>query len=183
MDNKEELIKKIKALADSGVGGEKENAQKLLQKLMSKYNISEESLNEEAIKEFELKIPKFFNSQALASQVYYSIVGSGIEKDKPMFSYRGSKRVYVKCTTAEFLELEAKLNFYFYYFKKEAEIFFSAFIQANKLFPPDSKVIEKHKQEKGLTAEDLKMLELASKLDKHDYLLQIEGSGGGNGKM
>lgn len=178
MNNKEELVKKIKALADSGVGGEKKNAQKLLQELMTKYNISEESLNEEIINEFELKIPKFFNSQALASQVYYSIVGSEIEGNKPMFSYRGSKKTYVKCTTAEFLELKAKLNFYFYYFKKEAEMFYEAFLQANKIFPPDSKVIEKHREDRALTVEDLKMLELAKNLDKHDYLLQIEGSGG-----
>ena len=70
MNNKEELVKKIKALAESGVGGEKKNAQKLLQELMTKYNISEESLNGEIINEFELKIPKFFNNCCTSYNVF-----------------------------------------------------------------------------------------------------------------
>lgn len=40
--NKQELIKKMKALADSGVGGDKNNVQKSLKELMLKYNIKEE---------------------------------------------------------------------------------------------------------------------------------------------
>lgn len=64
--NKKELLKKIKALADSGVGGEKENAQKILAGLMKQYDISEEELSEENIKEFEIKIPKVFKAHELA---------------------------------------------------------------------------------------------------------------------
>lgn len=39
--DKSELLKKIKALADNGTGGEKVNATKMLAVLMKKYNISE----------------------------------------------------------------------------------------------------------------------------------------------
>ena len=42
--NKQELIKKMKALADSGVGGDKNNVQKSLKELMLKYNIKEEEI-------------------------------------------------------------------------------------------------------------------------------------------
>ncbi len=67
--NKEELIKKIKALADRGVGGEKENAQKLLKELMQKYNINEEEISEDIIKEFDIKMPKVYKAADLANQV------------------------------------------------------------------------------------------------------------------
>ena len=39
-----EKIKRIKALAENGVGGERESAQAMLEKLMRKHEISEEEL-------------------------------------------------------------------------------------------------------------------------------------------
>lgn len=42
MSNKTEVLQKLKALAERGVGGEKANAQALLDKLMAKYDIKEE---------------------------------------------------------------------------------------------------------------------------------------------
>lgn len=174
--NKEELIKKIKALADKGVGGEKANAQKLLKELMLKYNIQEEDIEEEALKDFEFSLPKFFNSFKLAVQVLYSVIGDIDENKGFYFIYtRSGRRKYrLRCTTAEFLEFEAKYKFYSYHFKIEADRFYSAFLQANVIFPPNSKIKER-KNEPELTEEDLKMLQLARNLEKHDYRLQIEG--------
>ena len=46
---KEQVVKKLKALkalAEQGVGGEKEGARRLYDKLKSKYGISEEELQE-----------------------------------------------------------------------------------------------------------------------------------------
>ena len=169
--NKEELIKKIKALADRGIGGEKQNAQKLLKKLMAKYDIKEEDISEDCIKEFDVKVPKFFKSLELASQILYSIVGDKLHNGEGMFKWKGTSKVFIRCTTAEFLEFEAKFNFYFYHFKKEIERFYSAFIQANMLFPSFSE-----SSDKELTEEDFKMLRLAGTLERHDYKIQIEGA-------
>lgn len=44
MSNKAELLKKIKALADRGIDGERESAQTLLARLMEQYGISETEL-------------------------------------------------------------------------------------------------------------------------------------------
>ena len=44
--DKAALLKKIKALAERGVGGERENAEALLARLMEKYDVSEEELSE-----------------------------------------------------------------------------------------------------------------------------------------
>lgn len=171
--NKKELLKKIKALADSGVGGEKENAQKILAGLMKQYDISEEELSEENIKEFEIKMPKVYKAAELANQVLYSIVGKENGDTKGLFSWRGTKHYFIRCTAAEFLEFEAKLKFYAHFFKKELDTFYSAFVQANSIFPPPNK--SKPSGKHTLTEEDMKMLALASRLDKHEYLLQIEG--------
>lgn len=45
--DKTALLKKVRALAEHGVGGEAENAEKLLARMMKKYGISEEELDEE----------------------------------------------------------------------------------------------------------------------------------------
>ena len=176
MKNKEELLKKIKALAESGIGGEKDNAQRLLRELMQKYNIKEEEIEEDAIKQFKITVPRFYKAQALIIQVLYSVIGKEIEGcEKGLFiSKRKGKKYFIKCTSAEFLEFEAKLKFYMYHFKTEIKRFFSAFIQANEIFPPPNKCGEQSGKT-SLTEEDLKILTLAEKLEKHEYRKQIEG--------
>ena len=48
MDQKKiDLLKKLKTLAEQGVGGEKETAQKKLKQLMQKYDVEEDELSEE----------------------------------------------------------------------------------------------------------------------------------------
>lgn len=163
---KVELIRKIKALASGGVGGERENAQILLEKLMKKFDISEEQICDEKILEFKFKLPKIYNGLALAVQVMASIVGNF--KNKGIF--RQGRKCYALCTSGEFLEFQAKLNFYAYYYKIELKRFYRAFVQANKIFPKDSGA----STPKELTNEDYMMLNLARSLRKHDYNLQIE---------
>ena len=51
MTEREELLQRlerVKALAERGVGGEKENAEALLNRLMAKYGISEEDIEDTA---------------------------------------------------------------------------------------------------------------------------------------
>lgn len=49
-------IKKVKALAEGGVGGEKEAAQRLLKTLCAKYGVTPEELNEEQKKEYMFRV-------------------------------------------------------------------------------------------------------------------------------
>lgn len=174
--DKLELIKKVKALADNGFGGEKQNAQALLDELMLKYNIKDEDIQEDIIKDFDIKLPKVFNATGLTAQVFYSVVGNKDRGKKGFFSYTpGRKKEYfVSCTAAEYLEFEAKFKFYLFYYKKELERFYEAFVHANRIFPSLDK-ITKDDIDVEITEEDIKMLELASKLEQHEYRLQIEG--------
>ena len=180
--NKEELIKKVKALAERGEGGEKLNAQKMLAELMKKYNIKEEDIAEDIVKEFTIKIPSVFKSMALASQIVFSVLGREVDEDKGLYTY-GNRRnkAIVRSTSAEFLEIEAKFKFYLHHYKIELERFYGAFVQANELFPPPEKA-RKEKQKFFLTEEDMKMLKMAESLETHRYLLQIEGGENGSSK-
>ena len=166
--DKEELLKKIKALAEAGAGGEKENAQQLLDKLMKKYGFTEDDLSEDKIQIFDIKIPRIFNAAKLANQVLYSIIGKC--GDKGLFTYRCRGKQYcIQCTTAEYVEFQAKYEFYLYHYKKELGMFYSAFVQANNIFykGPGAEV------DTDLTEEDMMMLKMARGLEKHNYNLQI----------
>ena len=177
--DKNELLKKLKTLAERGEGGEKLNAKKMLDDLMKKYNISEQDISEDEIKEFEIKLTGF-KSKALCSQVLFSIFGD-VDDNKGLYSciFEKKKIYFVKCTNAEFIEFQAKFKFYMFHLKKDLETFYSAFIHANEIFPPNNKVKkEENKPKMFLTDDDLNTLKLANGLEKHDYLLQIENGDG-----
>ena len=71
MDSKKELLLKLQELAKRGINGKKENADKLLKKLMKKYNISEDEINNEEINEVELELRNDIEVR-LASQILFS---------------------------------------------------------------------------------------------------------------
>ena len=53
--NKIELLKRIKALAEQGISGEKTNSNELYNKLLKQYNILEAELNEDTEREYRYK--------------------------------------------------------------------------------------------------------------------------------
>ena len=59
-DKKKQLLNKLKALAERGVGGEKETAQRKLKKLMKKYDVEEADLSDEKKENFEFKYKNKF---------------------------------------------------------------------------------------------------------------------------
>lgn len=74
MDEKKlELMKKLMALAERGVGGEKEGAQKKLEQLMKKYKIEEADLTEEKTEDFDFRYKNEFEKRLLR-QLFYKIV-------------------------------------------------------------------------------------------------------------
>lgn len=173
MEDKTELLKKIKKLAENGINGEKDNAQKILENIMKKYNITDEDLSEDLIKEFDICVNrnKIFEEE-LFHQICYSVFGN-IDECKQVYYYTHNKtKSSVTCTNAEFIEIEAKFDHYKRVLKKQLQLFYSAFVQAEEIFPPDNLV--KEKISRDLTEEDMKVLSLAEKLDKHSYIKQIE---------
>lgn len=171
--DKLELLQKIKALAEKGQGGEKINAQKILAQLMEKYNISETELSDEVLKEFDIQTYNKWE-QRLLYQVAYSVYGN-IDESKVILRYTYKKGKFcIRCTSSEFLEIEAKFNFYRYHFKKQQEIFYNAFLCSNDIYPPENLVNREKFKHRDLTDDDLAALRMARGIDKSEFRKQIE---------
>lgn len=131
---KKEIIQKLKALSDRGVAGEKENATKLLEKLMKKYGITEDEIKCEETKVVDIEL-RTNAEKRICSQVLYAYFD-----DAPLYRRFGTKiSFWTKLTKAQELEFKYILSVYFDSFYKEENIFISAFIQKNKIFPKVSK--------------------------------------------
>lgn len=132
MDNKKELLLKLQELAKRGVNGEKENADKLLKKLMKKYNISEDEINDEEINEVELELRDDIEVR-LASQILFSFFDSA-----PLYR-KWKKRVkcYTKLTKSQEIEFRYMFTVYLEDFRKQELIFYRAFINKNRIFPKE----------------------------------------------
>lgn len=177
MSKEKELLLKLKKLADEGVGGEKVNAEQLLQKLLKKHGLQKSDLENENIEDYILPFNGTFGKD-LAIQVAYSVIGNK-DDNKGVYSFRSGKKVLIKSTLAEFLEIEQKYNFYKHHLKKDLKLFYNAFVQSQNIFPPFH--LQKEKKEKQkcfLTEEEEKMLALARNLEKHSFYKQLANKGG-----
>lgn len=184
MNRKEELlekIKKIKALADRGVGGEKTTAQATLERLMQEHGITEADL------EMEREETAFFPyhdelERRILIQVIFSVTG------KPAFgcvgaaSGRKRKKYGADCTAAQRLEIEFNHKFFYEAAKKEFEVFLYAFYMKNRIFPPDG--IAPEQETKALTEEELEEVlraeQMAATMEKYTPHKAI-GDGGRKG--
>lgn len=107
-----ELMKKLQVLAERGVDGEKEGAQRKLEELMKKYNIEEEDLYNDKIEDFEFKYRTPFEEKLLR-QLFYKIVPDYRSKTYRYSWGRGSKGTYgIYCTKAEGLQIQIEYDFY-----------------------------------------------------------------------
>jgi hypothetical protein len=136
MADQTERLKKLYALAIRGVGGEKEQAQKLLEKLMQKYGVSLAELDEEQIKDFDIEVHGEFERKLLR-QVVYKITGDPY--DARDLVYTKSQRpcrtkMRVRCTEAQKIEVEFLLDFYKNLWQREVDALFLAFIHKHEIF-------------------------------------------------
>lgn len=126
------LLKKLKALAEQGVDGEKENARNMLDKLMVKYKVEEADLSEEALEDHDFRYHNEFEKKLLIQLIYKIATG------RREYSYRygrGSQTTYgCTCTKAEALQIQIEYEFYLTLWKEEMAMFFRAFIQKHQIF-------------------------------------------------
>lgn len=147
MSDKNEILLKLKELSNRGVDGEKENATKLLKKLMKKYNISEEELLQEEKKEVWITL-KNNAERRICHQILYAYF------DNASLWYRNGHRTryWVELTAAQEIEFKYIFSIYLKAFYDEQDIFIDAFIQKNRIFPKDGPVTnisELSSEEKG----------------------------------
>src|SRR5947209_1580497 len=129
-----DLAIKLKAMAEQGEGGEKYNAQKQLDKIMRKYGISKEELNDELRRTVEFIFPK--KQHMLFTQIAVSVTGYNRS-----WWYDKTKKTTIigEVTKLEEAEIRAKFNFFWKEWEKKQTVYLVAFIHKNQLFPKGTK--------------------------------------------
>lgn len=125
-------ILKLKELCDKGVGGERENALKLYNELILKYEIDEKEINN------KLSLHNFiyhnFMERQLLIWIYYQVIGdfdyTTIEIDK------NEKSITAYTTQIEADEILFLFNFYLYHLETEVKAFVDGFCKKQN-FAPD----------------------------------------------
>ena len=123
-------LRKIKELAQRGVGGEKESALALYEKLKQKYEISEDEIFDElSIHWFRYKTK---DDRRLLSQVAYMVTGSTTHYRHT----KSKKKEYgVECTELEAAEIKLNYDFFHHEYEIEKNMLWEAFRYKQNLYP------------------------------------------------
>ena len=173
MDMNEARIKKIYELAMRGVGGEKESAQTLLNKLLDKYKINIEEIIDNEAKDIYFYDYHGKYQKTLLIQTFYKITNSAEHYTMQSPTGRTIRtKLGVECTASQKVEIDLLFDFYCTLWEKEQKALLSAFIQKHKIFGDSQKGADNsHKY----TQEELdKMLSMMNGLSNETPLLRIE---------
>ena len=174
MTEQKERLKKLYALAMRGVGGEKVQAQAILEKLLKKYAMTLADLDEEIINEYELEYHGR-EQEMLLKQTIYKVTDDSRCFYNLVYTYsrrRCRNRLGVRCTAAQKAEIEFLFSFYVRVWEKEKAAFLEAYIQKHSIFGN----LKEGEKGRELTLEELEKLNALMKgLSDEQPLLQIEG--------
>lgn len=132
--DKTALLKKIKALAERGVGGEAENAEAILARLMKKYDIREDEFDEERRSRHDFEFHGKDEKKILRQVVYKVTGGYAYELVYNASGRKVKTKLGADCTPAEKVEIEFLFDFYKNLWEREKDAFLSAYIQKHRLF-------------------------------------------------
>lgn len=134
-----ELGKKLKALADRGIGGEKLNAERMLADMLKKHNLTIEDIEGEATADYFFTLTK---EEAILWSQIVGRVNREIKKYGPIpakevkrFELGGN--YMLTCTASEYIEIESMNHVFQKLLKEEQEFFYAAFCKANDLLLPN----------------------------------------------
>lgn len=145
-------LKKIQVLAQRGVGGEAESAKKKLEQLLRNNGLTEKDLDSEKVNYYLFSYSGAPYRYKLLSQIIYKVMGNneGFHVYKSRYT-RNKLGIY--CTPAQKIEIDLDYEFYSNLFDEEIDIFLSAFIDKQHIFPEDVPTVELNLDE--LTSEEI----------------------------
>lgn len=165
--NAKDLILKVAALAQQGVGGEKENAEALLNRLLKANNMTLADL--EAAKNVKRE-RMFFIGEPNFEQLLTQIVCKVLNVNNfSSFYYKSIKKIGLQLTDREFVRVSMLFDIYSAAFKRERnkllkqqrldrKILFSAFIHKHELYPNTPNQNPKNKKSEDEIWAILKMM-------------------------
>lgn len=123
-----DLLLKIKRLAEQGIGGEKTNAQALLTKLLKKHKMTLDDLNENKEELFFMKYNNMPFGERLLIQIMWQVTNNHAQG-----TYQ-KKTLAVMAKKSQQIEIAYRYEIYCEHLKKELELFYASYINANKIF-------------------------------------------------
>jgi len=129
----ETKLKKLLALAERGEGGEKVNAQRMLEKLLIKHSLSLSDITDERI-----DIHWFKYKGKIEKRLVLQIITSIAPNASKWTNRRKRETLGADLTTQQMLEVELMFHHYKIALNDDIEALFSAFIHKNDIYPPDS---------------------------------------------
>ena len=166
MPDRIELLRKIQALAERGVGGEKRNAEELLARMMAAYSITEQDLKKDEIK-FQTFPYKTDLDRRLIKQMIYMVTGETPCGVKRVATGRTLKEVGVDCTDAQRVEIEIARRFYAEAMEKDLDVFFVAFCKRNNLYPPNGETVSVDEMTSSEALQDKRASIMAAAMEEH----------------
>lgn len=148
-------LRKLLALAERGEGGEKDNAQRMLDNLLARHGLTIDDLIDERREIRWFPAGNKFD-RLLAAQILAKVCNS-----LEIATYRSNKRrkqIGVEVTPAEAIEFELHYETLRKALAASLDDAFSAFVQVNRLFPCE----RSDKFDPTLTDRDLRVLAMAS---------------------
>ena len=170
------LLVKLHALAERGIGGEKENAQRMLATLCRNFGVEniDDFFNQDVKARIKVVSGKFekrlFHQvcRKMGFKTGYMNIHKVCSKTNAKIGTRKTNQLYAECTEFEFEELLHEFDFWKKEWKEEQEMFFKAFISKNNIFPSDTKA-KNQNDDYELTEEDLMVMQKMNALDKKNY--------------
>jgi hypothetical protein len=123
-----ELARKIQALADRGLGGEKATASRMLEDFLRKHNMTLDDI------ETETREVRFFQFMLYHQDLFWQIVDSVLGTTSHWAVSNKKTEVGIISTASEEIEIKLKYETYSRHYEKEVKLFYRAFVQKNDIY-------------------------------------------------
>jgi hypothetical protein len=121
-------MRKLLALAERGEGGEKDNAQRMLEKMMEKYGISLDDLG------VETTSIHYWNYDSMHERTILFQTFGKVCNTSEITYYKGDRKCGFELTPSQYIEMDLHYSILRKDLKKHIERAVRAFIHANELF-------------------------------------------------
>jgi hypothetical protein len=133
-------LNKLLELTKRGIGGEADNAARLLQKLLKEKGLTLDELEQsQTLSKHEFRYGSM-QEKKLLQQVVFAIIGARIHEG--YWSVKGKPVLMFELTALEAVKVDIWFVHYKEHLKKEMEVFYEAFISAAHLYPNDGSAIQ-----------------------------------------
>lgn len=174
MSKIEDRLRKLLALAEGGVGGEKVNAQRMLESMLEKHDMSVEDISDDLIETYWFKY-----KGKLEKRLLYQIINS-VSKNADLWKHRKRRETTgADVTKTQMLEIELKFECYKKALNDDIDSLFTAFIHTNKIYPLSDEVDDEDESELQTPEEKARLFKIAQMMqgmDKVEILKSIESA-------